>query len=381
MNTIVILHSTSRESINKANQFAGAAVELGCTPFLTTIEDTPEELLAKVEGKIVAVLPCSDSCSEFAASLAQRVGLISGDTSLNALGSKTGSYSILESLGFPVLPHHLVNTIDDIANSPLAGPVFIKPDRSSGAFSPHPWGYKMFVSKEALVDYLVSNDYVREFESDGYKEHIGSYLLMEAVTGVDGMFCVSAVQREDAVSTFGRCFVYVENTDHFYRYCHFDDSLSELSAVESLIGKMWDAGLKSPFLYIQCLKKNGVLYPIDVNTRLSTYLDSYATKFDKDFYRRALQFILGQEQKLSLNFAKSHTIMTRIRVDVTKPVLDIDYDKTLEGVEPVNLDELGVAGAGYDIAYSCPTFCVSNDDYFEIIKVTRRLRQSVTIKQ
>lgn len=383
MNTnthIVLLHSDSRESINKASQMSLAAFSLGyiATTILYQSIDTNIDKLINIIGnvKVDLVLSCSDSLTWCAIKANAYYGIIP-PTDIRPFISKSKGYDLFAKAGFDVLPHHPIKDLNDLINSPLKDSVFIKPDYSSGVHSISEWGYKQFpdvdafiaeicdnVSSLATFDQTCNNPYARLMAMD-YVPH-------------DGVYCISAVLREDKVTCFGHSFMKISGDDYFYDYVLYED-LGKTNLLESLVAKLWENGFRSNFLYLQCLMKDGILYPMDINTRLSTYLDTLATYFDPKFYANVLNFILGKVDSVKLNIPK-HCLIGRIKCNPHIPIKNIVY-KSIENVTYLNFGKTTISNVSYDKAYSWPTYVCFGDSSEDVLEKHFLVQKNTTVEQ
>lgn len=372
---VVILHTDSRESTNKARQFEAASLKKGLTPLLLQPGNDLRYTEARVADRAVrAVIPCSDSLSWIAIKLSISHGLLPL-TDVVPFLSKSSGYDLFERAGFNVLRHHPVNSVLDITESPVQGPVFVKPDWSSGVHSISPWGYKRFESNMDFAKAVLTQTKV--FSETCSNPH-ARLMMMENVPH-DGVYCISAVLREDKVACFGHSFMAISGDDHFYDYVLYDD-IGHTNVLEPLIAKLWSAGFRSNFLYLQCLMRNGVLYPMDVNTRLSTYLDTLATTYDPGFHQRTLEFILGDRDDLTLNLPATSCLIGRVRSDPHRDIKELRW-KSVDGVWPINFENLSKSKASYDKAYSWPTYLCTGESTNEVLEKRAKFQSLVEVIQ
>lgn len=323
---IALLTSDSRESLNKATQLKNASLSLSLKCDIFYNNDFNKE-----DYKII--IPCSDKF---------------GDN--GNIVSKANSYKLISKCGFNVLPFELIKSINDLDKSKLKGEIFVKPDTSSGVHAVHPWGYKKFNSTKHFKEYLINTNNVINFNGSYV-----CYLIMPYIKH-DGVYTFSVAQREDCVSVFAKMYMAISDGGFFYDYAYYKNYNINTEPCNNF----WKNGLISNLIYIQAIKHNNKFYPIDINCRLSTYLDTLATCYDKDFYVRFLKFLLKKENNLNIKLPSKHTLIGRVKSDPFKKINNLKW-KDVDGVDTLNFNSLSVPNADYDKAYSWLTYvCKGN---------------------
>jgi hypothetical protein len=323
---IALLTSNSRESVNKAKELTNACLELKIkchTYYDTNFNKNDYEL----------IIPCSDRF---------------GDN--GHLVSKSQSYHLISKCGFDILPYYLIDNIKDLDGCKIQGEIFVKPDASSAVHSVHSWGYQKFNSVKDFKTYLIDNNYVNEFNSSYIK-----YIVMPFIQH-DGVYTFSVIQRKDCVSTFAKMYMAISDGGFFYDYAYYQDYEINLSPCNNF----WKNGLRNNLIYIQTIKHNNKFYPIDINCRLSTYLDTLATHYDKTFYKNIILFLLKKINSLNINLPSKHTLIGRVKSNPFKQITNLKWNN-IEGVDTLNFNKLSMPNASYDKAYSWLTYVVRGE--------------------
>lgn len=396
MTNAVILHSDSRESINKAYNFKQAAIKRGLIPLLfcpgNHVNEQLNELgsyryyassikhLSKVlidllrNTKIDVIVNCSDSLTWNAVELGIHHKLIS-KASILPLLSKCAGYDLFNTCNFNTLKYKPLNKYTDIIDAEFKCNIFVKPDWSSGVHSISKYGYKKFNSTKEFFDTITTD--LASFNRDSANPY-AKLMMMENVEH-EGVYCISAILREDKVFCYGHSYMKISGDDCFYDYVVYED-IGNTKLLEPLISKLWENGFRSNFLYLQCLMKDGKLYPMDINTRLSTYLDTLATHYDPEFYGRVLDFIMNKNDNISFKLPAPKVLIARVRSDPHKPIKSIKYTP-MKNVTPLNFDRLSISSAGYDKAYSWPTYVCMGNTLDEVMDLYNKFKCSVSIEQ
>lgn len=392
---IALLHTDSRESLNKALRFREAASGKGYRVLLlypslkpetkfdhlgsicyssSGTAGLPEALLRALKGhEVRLIIPCSDSLTGSAVFVSSRLGLIDA-TSVEPFLSKSAGYQLFKEAGFSTLAHSTINSLEDIANSTIKGPIFVKPDWSSGVHSISKLGYTAYESTEDFLRAAMQDPL--DFERSCKNPH--ARLMMMEYVPHDGVYCISAALSKDKTFCFGHSYMKISGNDYFYDYVLYEDTGNTCS-LEPLISNLWGKGFRSNFIYLQCLLRDGVLYPMDVNTRLSTYLDTLATHYGLGFYTSVLDFLLGDAD--SVDFAiPDHCLIGRINCCPHTPIKSITYS-ALEGVDYVNFGKTSPSCAAYDKAYSWPTYVCSGNSSEDALQKHYSVQQNTLVEQ
>jgi len=342
MMTVALLVSKSRESQNKAKQLKRAASALGIAAEIFTDKPTVGFDLE---------IPCSDS----------RVNDTLWGRRVGWMGSKSLSAQTLSKLGINSLPTFVVNSQQDVLRCEIEGPIFVKSDRSSGVVSPHSFGYQRFDSVRVFYDHTRSA-FPGALDDLRYREGFGPYVIQPFLENA-GMVTASFVNR----TPIAPAFVKTDSTC-FYDWMHFSPS-REIGQSKMLQPLAEYAA--SPFLYVQCLEHAGALYPIDINVRLSTYLDTLMTAKNPAFYEWCWRTLCGETEY----FDVGEHLIGRIKTDFSKPGKAYG-DGAMATL--LNFGNLVPAAGKFDAAYSYPTYIISGGD---CMIQRERFVQSVVVEQ
>lgn len=292
---LLLLAAPSRESRDKAAHFAAAADSLGL-PARVIVTGRPEQAEAMAgDGAILFALACSDALALPAARLNARHGCGGLPPDLVAVlaDKSTGIPFLSRALGLPLLPQCLPQTAEDIARWGWSGPVIVKPARSSGAWSPRPWGYRRFGSSRAFLHWLRAGNLEAAFFAEQRQPGLlGPALLQAALDSAHmetalllltpsrrQLICTAQVEFEADGDEAG---------PRWRRVQYGVDAAPELAARLPQLGSGPARGL----LYLQFLRGPVGLHLIDINLRLSSAWDWMVAATDPTAHRRLLAALL-----------------------------------------------------------------------------------------
>jgi hypothetical protein len=284
---IVLLSGSSEESRQKALSWARAANTLGLR-----VRRTPDRGTG-------AVLACSDHRFVDAAWLAHAHGAPGPDPAAAVIASnKALAYQYLRSRGFEMLNFLVPESEAELA-VPWSGPVMVKPERGSGSYALHPWGYRVFDSLRDFRRFLERSRNTHAFFEHQSRPHpdSGRYFAMEYV---------------DTQRLYTTHFAYSDREmvayDHWVTYTHPVTKLVESqfcgqrhpqsATVAAMAKQFLRLGLRRTLLTIQCVERRGELFPIDFNFRVAPTVDRLWNVMRSSFYVDALEFLIGRSAKL-----------------------------------------------------------------------------------
>lgn len=343
---IALLTSDSRESLNKATQLKNASLSLNLKCDVFYNNDFNKE-----DYKII--IPCSDKF---------------GDN--GNLVSKANTYNLVSKCGFDILPFEVIKTVNDLDNSKIDGEIFVKPDTSSGVHSVHEWGYKKFSSTKHFKEHLIKTNNVISFNGS-----LVNYIIMPFVEH-EGVYTFSVIQRDDCVSVFAKMYMAISEGGSFYDYSYYEDYKINTEPCNNF----WKLGLTNNLIYIQTIKHKNKFYPIDINCRLSTYLDTIATHYDKDFYIRLLKFLLKETNSLDIKLPSKKFLIGRILSNPFKEIQNLKW-KSIKDVDALNFNNLSLPNANYDKAYSWLTYACKGESKQEIFDKRKEFLSNVNFNQ
>src|SRR5262249_37631330 len=90
-----------------------------------------------------------------------------------------------------------------------------------------------------------------------------------------------------------------------YRHPRLRDMVAMIEAFRGI-------GLRRSVVYLQCVERNGRLFPIDVNLRPGTFWNAVCRAFAIPFFPRALAFMLGWRRDLPVELPERYVGVRRI---------------------------------------------------------------------
>jgi hypothetical protein len=281
---IVPLTMPSVESREKARSWVRAARQLGLGVRAHPDRDT------------VAIMPCSDFCLRDAAWLARSHDVPGPDPAAAAIvASKALAYDFLRSRGFATLYSFVPLGAADLAIE-FDRPVIVKPEHGSGTYAPHPWGYKVFASVAAMRRWLRQRRLERRFfEYQAIPDpRAGRYLVMEFVP-TDWTHAVQCIiGGEGEVEVFDQFSCTLRPKSMTVQTVVLGEELPQAGNIVAMAKEFARLGLRRSLLTIQCVERDGALYPIDFNVRIGALFDRLNKKRKLGFYEEALKFMLGR---------------------------------------------------------------------------------------
>lgn len=350
---MIIVASGSRESKNKAEMLTQAALSLGVEVQRVDVHSLDFQA-PKLKSNFV--ISTSDGCNHIAGEIAKHSHI----PYYTGIGehSKSGSYRALKRAGFPVLWFSEINSNRHLRSliGQFEGAVFVKPEDGSAGFDRGTLGYKRFDSLAELHKSVCKQ---------GIELKPGQYMVMEYIE-FSTMYCLSAALRPNAADCFGNAAVFLSPDAGQYRGMLFAEFERVNQQIRPRMKNLWAAGFRAPMMYLQCAAKNGVLYPIDANTRMSTFLDSYCTHYDPTFYTRLLEFWLFNKPLTEPDAQSAFVVGRLLQHDPYKPWAEV-RNLPESGIHWLHTNVSMPAAGGFDLAYSRPTYAIFDDDIQRIL--------------
>lgn len=393
--TLLLLASPSRESRDKALHLSEAAKALN-VPCGVIIDAQPDRAEARAEilagdEPILLAIACSDALALPAARLNDRhdCGGLSASLIGQLVDKATGIPLLSRILDLPLLPQCLPLTPDEIMGWSWSGPVFVKPTRSSGGWSPQPWGYRRFDSKMRFMQWLqAENLETAFFARQRQPDALGPSLLQAALNTnrSEGALLLLTSSRLQIVSNnhadFERWDTDAGCGPCWHRASYGGDAMSELpgrlSQLKELRGlnAAWGRGL----IYVQGLRGLAGLSLIDVNLRLSTTWDWMAAAADPTAHRRLLAALLFDEP-LDLPLPAPAVAIDLVNGDPKRRIQSIDHPPLPPHIRPVRLtaEACGRPAGGFDKAGVMPSFVTLGPDLGTCLAEADRFRAGITV--
>ena len=280
---VVLLSTGSSESESKSKHYARAAAQLGFG------------VRAHPDRRTAAVVACSDYRAVDAAWLCQRYGIPGPDPIAATIAThKSLAYSFLRAQGFRML-HWQVPLGGEELRDGFDRPVIVKPDRASGSFSRHPWGYRVFASTSAFHAWLVRNGQLRRFERYQAEPSSwsGRYLVMEYVASRN-LYGVAALVGERHATVYDAHEMRTMPGSMVVDRILFGERHRDAPSVARMAAAFAGIGLRRSIVYLQCVERAGRLYPIDINLRPGTMFDLAVDALRLPFYDWALAAFTGR---------------------------------------------------------------------------------------
>jgi hypothetical protein len=289
---IVLLATDSEDSQSKARHYRTAAFALGLT-----VAHRPNDATK-------AISPCSDYLALEAAWMCQTYG-VPGPSPLavTVATNKSLAYSYLKHCGLPTL-FWIVPIRESDLRASFAGPVIVKPEISSGSFSWHSWGYRIYRNIAEFRLELREKRLTRRFFD--YQMHpdsrVGRYLVMEYVGG-GVVYSVEAIAKARAFNVYG----YFEQ--HLIpdsrkatrsRSAFFERPPARLGTIGKAFEAFVGLGLRHSVIYFQYVRKGGRPYILDVNVRPGSLLERVAIALGLPFFERLLRYRFGLDRRVDL---------------------------------------------------------------------------------
>jgi hypothetical protein len=362
---IVPLRTDSVESREKALSWARAARSLGLR-----VRSHPDR-------HTVAVVPCSDGRLRDAAWLGRRHGVPACDPAAAAvLSSKALAYEFLRGKGFEML----------FSCVPLAGadldvklhrPVIVKPEYGSGSYAPHPWGYRVFESMADLRRWLRRRGFERSFfEYQAQPDwRAGRYLAMEYVPS-EWTHAVQCVVADGKVDVFDQFSCTLRPKAMTVKTVVMGEKLEQAAILVRMAREFARLGLRRSLLTIQCVERDGKLYPIDFNVRVGALFDCFNKKQKLRFYEHALRFMLGESDAMGFAWPSPRVGIHRLYLPLRPGRWRASFgDEAIPLVTEVAYDPK----KPYDFGYAWPGFAVLGKSRTDTLARVQRVLADTTV--
>ena len=293
---LLLLAAPSRESRDKATHFAAAAAALGLSSRVIGT-GRPEQAEAMAGDETIRfALPCSDALALPAAKLNARHGCGGLSPALIAIlaDKASGIPWLSRRLGLPLLPQCLPQTAEDIARWSWPGRIIVKPTRSSGAWSPRPWGYRTFAGSADFLHWLRAETLEAAFFAEQRQPGVLGPALLQAALDSHRTEAVLLLLTPSCLQVVCRAAGEFETEGdgiglRWRRVAYGGDAAPELVA---RLDRLEAAGPGRGLLYLQGLRGPDGLYLIDINLRLSSGWDWMVAAADTSAHRRLLNALL-----------------------------------------------------------------------------------------
>jgi hypothetical protein len=345
---IVLLSTDSRESESKKLHYTEAAASLGL------------EVRAYPDRRTECVLACSDFRAVDAAWLCKLHGIPGSDPIAASIASqKSLTYQFLQSRGFRTLHWQLPIELRDLQHS-FDRPVIVKPDRGSGSFARHPWGYRVFASVDAFRRYLVRNRLLGTFlryQADP-SSGSGRYIVMEYVA-CKSMFGVASIIGAKRATVYDVHGMRAMSRSMIVDRILFGERHRDMASVAAVAQAFAEIGLRRTVLYVQCVERAGKLYPIDINLRPGTMFDLAASALGHPFYKEALSVFLGRQARMRFSWPSKCVGVRRMSLPLKAGTRRATFGPGgIPLIEKFSYDP----ARPYDLGHAWPTFAVQCSD-------------------
>jgi hypothetical protein len=364
---IVPLSTDSVESREKALGWTRAARKLGLG-----VRGHPDQ-------STVAVIPCSDQRLRDAAWLSRSHGVPGPDPVAAAvLSSKALAYDFLRARGFEMLFSYV----------PLAGldleirfdrQVIVKPEYGSGTYAPHPWGYRVFASVGELRRWLRRCRLERRFfEAQALPDpRAGRYLIMEYVP-TDWLHDVQCIIGDGEAVMYDQHSIALGPGSMRVKTLVLGEQLPQAPTVLAMAREFARLGLRRSLLRIQCIEREGKLYPIDFNMRIGVLVDCLNKKRRLGFYEHALRFMLGQNERMAFSWPSPRVGLHRMYLPLRPGRWRADFG---EGAIPLVSDVTYDPRKPYDFGYAWPGFAVLSRSKTEALAKIESVLARTTVRR
>jgi len=364
---LLLLAAPSRESRDKATHFASAAAALGlASRILVTGRPEQVDTLAG-DGTILFALACSDALALPAALLNARHGCGGLPAHVVAtLADKAVGIPMLSGmLGLPLLPQCLPRTAEDIARWSWPGRLIVKPVRSSGAWSPRPWGYRIFADTADFLYWVRTEKLEAAFFAEQQRPGVLGPALLQAAQDSGDIETAMLLLTPARVQLLCTAHVAFEAgcDDHpgprWRRVQYGGDAAPELIAQLSRL----DVGGARGLLYLQGLRSAAGFHLIDINLRLSSAWDWMAAATDGSAHRRLLNALLF-DATFDPALPAPAVAIDLIHSDPGRKIAAITHPPLPPQICPVRLtaEHCQPAAGGFDKAATAPCFVTLADD-------------------
>lgn len=388
---LLLLAAPSRESRDKAMHLRAAAESLA-VPARIIIGDRSEvvEAMAGDEAIILAIA-CSDALTLAAARLNERHGCggLSVDVIRQLADKAIGIPLLSQILDLPLLPQCLPLTPDDIADWSWSGPIIVKPTRSSGGWSPQPWGYRRFDSKDHFIHWLREEGLDSTFFAEQQEpQALGPALLQAALDGsrIEGTMLLLTASRTHVIYRSHGWFeaIGADSVDgpRWRRACFHDTAAPELIANLPRLDQLrrrdpaWGRGI----LHMHGIRGPDGLHLIDINLRLTTTWDWVAGVADPTAHRRLLAALLF-DAPLDLPLPAPATSIDLVNGDPRRRIAVVEHPPVPPHILPVRLtaEDCGCPAGGFDKAGVMPCFVTLGADIASCTAEAERFRAGIRL--
>ncbi len=364
---IVLLGTDSKESRQKAANWARAACALGLS------------VNASPDRRTVSILPCSDHAIVETAWLCHKHGVRGPDpVAASIVSSKALTYEFLARRGFNILPFFVPTRQADLEGR-SNGPIIVKPEHGSGTVAPLPWAYKIFDSTARFRRYLVSTKHEAAFFAHQRQPHPGTgrFLIMDYVD-TDRIHIVQCVIGDRHLVAFDQASSIFKKPQMTVESTVLGVKLKDARSVVGMAQALASLGLRRTILIMQCLERQGKLYPIDFNLRLGAMIDRFIAVAGLDFYERALAFFIGQSHSFPFSWPAPWVALRRIYLPRRKGRYRAKF-----GVNCVPLMDRVAHDPRrpYDWGYSLPVFAVLCSKRADIPRRVGEVVRSMTLRR
>jgi hypothetical protein len=364
---IVALCTDSVESREKARSWASAARNLGLA-----VRSHPDR-------GTLAVLPCSDSRLRDAAWLARNYGIPGPDPAAAAvLSSKALAYDFLRGKRFEMLFSYVPVERADLGMA-FDRPVIVKPEYGSGTYAPHPWGYQVFASMAELRAHFRRRRLERRFFDYQAQPHprIGRYLVMEYVpTG--WTHAVQCIVNDGDVDIFDQFSCTLRPRAMTVETVVMGERLREARKLVAMAREFARLGLRRSLLTIQCVERDGKLYPIDFNVRVGALFDRFNKKRGLGFYERALSFMLGRSAAMEFHWPAPRVGIHRMYLPLRPGRWRAAFGP---GAIPLVTEVAYDPRKPYDFGYAWPGFAVLGTSKADALKRVESVLAATSVTQ
>lgn len=384
---LLLLAAPSRESRDKATHFAAAAAALGLTSRVI-VTGQPEQAEAMAgDDAILFALACSDALALPAAKLNARhdCGGLPTDLVATLADKATGIPWLSRRLGLPLLPQCLPQTAEDIARWSWPGRIIVKPTRSSGAWSPRPWGYRLFDSNADFLHWLRAQDLEADFFAEQQRPGLLGPALLQAALDSNRTEAVLLLLTPSRLQLLCRPFgeFETEGADgsgpRWRRVAYGGDAAPELVAQ---LAQLEVAGPGRGLLYLQGLRGPDGLYLIDINLRLSSGWDWMVAAADASAHRRLLDALLF-DTPFDATLPAPAVAIDLVHGDPGRSIRAIDHPPLPPHIQPLRLtpeDCRAMDGGGFDRAGTAPAFVTLAPDMPTCISRAEEFRAGIRLQ-
>lgn len=368
MARIVLIRGNSREADARTALFRTGFPALGHT----LIEVAHGDAIPEAD----LILPSSDHhiVDVGRSNARQRLPGIGDDMGMT-LASKSATYRWLNALGIATPKWISPSTLADIEAFDHDGPVFTKPDRGAGSFTPYAYEYKRYASTADLIAAL------RPHEAEigrrrHHDRHFGPLLVMEYVDQPE-LHSVTAVLS-------GRTHIVANQTailDHpvfpFHTALNYTKANPELFHIADAIRR---AGVHRLVVYIQTMKTEQGLAVIDLNVRPNLNL---AMAIDKHFPQIGIDICgcLLDDRSITSFPDPYYLLRTIYRADTTRDVKALHYHRPNNLLDlRLNPTALKAHTQEFDRQMSMPSFYLTGDDPAYLLEQADRIEAGFVIE-